>query len=217
MKNNLIIFGTGRIAEAVTYFFERDSNYEICAYVCDDAFVSSETFLGKPVVALSKFSDEYKAESYKMFVAVGYQAMNQLRAQKIEYFKELGFSFATYVSPHVLGNFTVGENTIIMDGAMIQPCAKFGNNVFVWGGAMVGHHAQIEDDCWLTGGCLIGGISKIGKSTFAGLGAIVGNEIVIGEKCMLGAGTLTCKSIKAGTVLVAPNTEPHRLNSDQFT
>jgi sugar O-acyltransferase (sialic acid O-acetyltransferase NeuD family) len=217
MKNNLIIFGIGKIAEAVSYYFERDSNYTICAYVCDDAFVTSDTFLGKPVVALSQFNDKFTPGSYTIFVAVGYQAMNQLRTIKIEYFKNLGYSFAKYISPYVLGNFTIGENSIIMDGAVIQPCAKFGNNVLVWGGTMVGHHAIIEDNCWLTGGCLIGGLSKIGKSTFVGLGATVGNEIVIGEKCMLGAGTLTCKSINAGTVLVAPNTEPHRLNSDQFT
>ncbi len=217
MKNNLIIFGTGKIAEAVTYFFERDSNYTVCGYVCDDGFISSETFLGKPVVALSKFEGKYKPKSYEIFVAVGYQAMNQLRTSKYNYFKTLGFSFANYVSPNVLGNFTVGENSIIMDGTIIQPCAKFGNNVFVWGGAMIGHHSTIEDNCWLTGGCLIGGITQIGQSTFVGLGAMVGHEVVIGEKCMLGAGTLTCKSIKSGTVLIAPNTEPHRLNSDQFT
>jgi len=82
---------------------------------------------------------------------------------------------------------------------------------------MVGHHSIIEDNCWLTGGCMIGGSTKIGQSTFVGLGAMIGHAIVIGEKCMLGAGTLTCKSLPAGTVLVTPNTEPHRLNAEQFT
>jgi len=217
MKKKLVIFGTGKIAEAVSFYFERDSNYSICAYVCDDEFVKSETFLGKPVVAISKIEDEFKPEEFEVFVAVGYQLMNQLRTSKYEYLKKRGFSFAKYVSPNVNGNFTIGVNSIVMDGAIIQPCAKFGNNVFVWGGAMVGHHAIIEDNCWLTGGCLIGGISKIGQSTFVGLGAMVGHEIIIGEKCMLGAGTLTCKSISDGSVLIAPNTEPHRLNSDQFT
>ena len=217
MKKNLIIFGTGKIAEAVSYFFERDSDYAICAYIVDDAFVSSETFLSEPVIRLSEFDGKFKPAEYEMFVAVGYQSMNQLRTSKYEYFKKLGYSFASYISPLVKGNFTIGENTIVMDHSMIQPCVNFGNNVFVWGGAMVGHHAIIEDNCWLTGGCQVGGIAKIGQSTFLGLGAIVGHEILVGEKCMLGAGTLTCKSIKSGTVLIAPNTEPHRLNSDQFT
>ena len=192
MKDNLVIFGNGKIAEAITY-------------------------LGKPLVGLSKFDEKFSPDSCHVFVAVGYQGMNMLRTQKVAHFKNLGFQLAKYTSPYVLGNYTIGDNSIVMDGAIIQPCAKFGNNVFVWGGAMIGHHANIEDNCWLTGGCQIGGITKMGQSTFVGLGAIVGNEIVIGEKCMLGAGTLSCKSIKEGTVLVAPNTEPHRLNSDQFT
>ena len=217
MKKKLIIFGTGKISESVSYFFERDSEWEICSYVCDDAFVNADTFLGKPVIALSKFEGKFKTDEYHIFVAVGYQAMNQLRKAKLEYFKKLGFSFANYKSPNAQGNFTIGENSIVMDNAMIQPCAKIGNNVFVWGGAMIGHHAVIEDNCWLTGGCLIGGITKIGQSTFVGLGAMVGHEVIIGEKCMLGAGTLACKSLPSGTVLVEPNTESHRLNSDQFT
>ena len=60
MRNKLIIFGIGKIAEAVSYFFERDSKYDICAYVCDDAYVNSETFLGKPVVPLSHFDENFK-------------------------------------------------------------------------------------------------------------------------------------------------------------
>lgn len=217
MKQKLLIFGTGKIAEAVSFFFERDSNYVISAYICDDAFVSSETFLDKPIVRLSQFEGKYDNKDYHVFVAVGYQGMNQLRAQKVEYFDNLGYAFANYVSPQVLGSFTIGKNTIIMDGAMIQPHAKFGNNVFVWGGAMIGHHAIIGDNCWLTGGCLVGGLTRLGQNSFVGLGATVGHEVSIGEKCMLGAGTLTCKSIKSGTVLIMPDTEPHRLNSDQFT
>ena len=171
----------------------------------------------KPVIPISKFEGMFDKNDFFIFVALGYQSMNKLRKTKYEYFKNLGYSFANYISPFVKGNFDIGENSIVMDGAVIQPYAKIGNDVLVWGGTMIGHHAIIEDHCWLTGGCLIGGISKIGQSTFVGLGAVVGHEIIIGEKCMLGAGTLTSRSLKEGTVLVEPNTEPHRLNSEQFT
>ena len=217
MKKGLIIFGAGKIAEAVTYFFERDSEYTVEAYICDDSYKNGDIFLGKPLVELSRVTELFPPNQVMVFVAVGYQGMNKLRTSKYQFFKQNGYSFASYVSPFANGNYTIGENTIIMDGAMIQPCAKFGNNVFVWGGSMVGHHATIEDNCWLTGGCLVGGITTIGQGTFVGLGAMVGHEIIIGEKCMLGAGILMCKNLAAGSVLVAPNTEPHRLNSDQFT
>ncbi|PJA06099.1 MAG: hypothetical protein COX71_03320 [Flavobacteriales bacterium CG_4_10_14_0_2_um_filter_35_18] len=216
MKKELIIFGAGKIAEVITYFFERDSEYQIVAYVIDDVYVNQDTYLGKPLIKLSEVVERYAPSRYTIFVATGYQGMNQLRSSKYDYFKENGYSCASYISPLVKGNFTIGENTIIMDGAMIQPCATFRNNVFVWGGAMVGHHAVVEDHCWLTGGCLVGGVTRIGKNTFVGLGAIVGHEVIVGEKCMLGAATLTIKSIGDGVVLIEAHTEPHRLNSDQF-
>jgi sugar O-acyltransferase (sialic acid O-acetyltransferase NeuD family) len=217
MKKELVVFGAGKIAEAVSYFFDRDSEYQIIAYTVDDEYVISDSFLGKPLVKLSEITTKYNPEKYSIFIATGYQGMNQLRAFKYESFKNWGYSFAKYVSPSVKGNFTVGDNTIIMDGAIIQPCVTLGNNVFVWGGAMLGHHAIVEDHCWLTGGCLVGGVTRLGRNSFVGLGAMVGHEVQVGEKCMLGAATLTLKSIGDGLVFISPPTDPHRLNSDQFT
>ena len=216
MSKPLIIFGAGKIAEAATYYFNRDSNYEIVAYVVDDAFVANDSFLEKPLIKLSEVVQKFPTETYTVFVATGYQGINSLRKSKYEHFKNLGYSFASYVSPFAHGDFTIGENTIVMDNAVIQPCAKFGNNVFVWGGAMVGHHAEIKDHCWLTGGCLIGGIAVLGESVFVGLGATIGNEITIGEKCMIGAQTLVTKSLEDKKVVIKEPTKPHRLNADQF-
>jgi sugar O-acyltransferase (sialic acid O-acetyltransferase NeuD family) len=217
MKKKLLIFGAGKIAEVITYFYNRDSEYNIVGYVCDDAYKKSDSFNGKPLIEISKVASRYSAQNHYIFVAVGYQEMNNFRTSKFEFFKSLGYSFANYSSPFVRGNFTIGENSIVMDLAIIQPNVIIRNNVFVWSGAMIGHHAIIDDNCWLTGGCLVGGASTIGKGSFLGLGAMVGHEIQIGEKCMLGAGSLTTKSIGNGVVLITPATEPHRLNSEQFT
>ncbi len=216
MSKPLIIFGAGKIAEAVSYYFNRDSDFEIVAYVVDDAFAVNETFLDKPLIKLSDVENTYSKDTHTAFVATGYQGINSLRKSKYQHFKNLGYSFASYVSPYAHGDFTLGENSIVMDNAIIQPCAKFGNNVFVWGGAMVGHHADIKDHCWLTGGCLIGGITVLGESAFVGLGAAIGNEITIGEKCMIGAQTLVTKSLEDKKVVIKEPTKPHRLNADQF-
>ena len=217
MKKSLIIFGAGKIAEAASYFFNRDSEYEIKAYIVDDLYAKFDTFLDKPIIKLSQVEQKFPVNECSVFIAVGYQGINQVRTAKYEYFKNAGYRFASYISPSVVGNFTIGENTIIMDYAMIQPCVSFGNNVFVWGGAMIGHHAVIEDHVWLTGGCLVGGVARIGKGSFIGLGTMIGHEVSIGEKCMMGAATLTIKSIGDKVVVIAPPTELHRLNSDQFT
>jgi UDP-3-O-[3-hydroxymyristoyl] glucosamine N-acyltransferase len=142
--------------------------------------------------------------------------MNQLRSSKCEFLKKTGYTLVSYRSPDVKGDFTMGENSIVMDEATIQPRVKIGNNVFVWGDAMIGHHSVIEDNCWLTSGCMVGGATRIGNGSFVGLGAMVGHGVTVGEKCMLGAGSLAIKDLPAGTVTIAPHTEAHRLNSDQF-
>lgn len=214
---SLLIFGTGKIAHAVTYYFNRDSEYTIEAYVVDDAYVKDDTFLDKPIIRLSEVADKYSTDTHSVFVAVGYQGMNKLRREKYAYFKEKRYPLASYKSPYVHGEFTMGENTIVMDGAIIQPFASFGNNVFVWGGAMVGHHARIHDHCWITGGCLIGGSVDMGSATFIGMGAIVGQEVKTGIECMLGAGSLTVRSIGDKAVVMQNQTESHRLNSEQFS
>lgn len=216
MSKALLIFGIGKISEAVSFYFDRDSEYEIAAYVVDDAFYTTNTFLNKPVIKLSEI-DKYAPINYSVFIAVGYQGINQLRMDKYLYLKNKGYTFATYVSPKIQSNFSIGENSIIMDDAILQPKIQIGKNVFVWGGAMIGHHAIIDDHCWLTGGCLIGGSVHLGAASFVGLGAIIGQEVHTGEKCMIGAGTMTIKNIADKTVLISPTTEPHRLNSDQFT
>ncbi len=217
MKKPLIIFGAGKIAEAVTYFFERDSEYEISAYIEDDVYVSKEQYMNKPLLKLSEVETKFPKTEYAVFVAVGYQGINSFRTQKYLYFKQLGYSFANYISPFVKGNFTIGENSIIMDYAMIQPCVSIANNCFVWGGAMIGHHAKIEDNVWLTGGCMVGGVTQIGQSSFIGLGAVVGHEVAIGEQCMIGASALIIKNLENKAVVIASPTEKHRLNSQQFT
>lgn len=217
MKKPLIIFGTGKIGEVAAWFFDRDSEYEIIAFVVDPEFIKEKEFHGRPVVASQEALTRYPPSDYSMFVALGYQGMNGLRTKKFEFFREKGYSFAKYVSPDIKVPLTIGENSIVMDGVLLQPHVRLHNNVFVWGGAMIGHHTEVEDNCWLTGSCAVGGSVHLGKSSFVGLGAIVGHEVIIGDKCMLGAGTVMCRNLPANAVLVAPNTEPHRLNSEQFT
>jgi sugar O-acyltransferase (sialic acid O-acetyltransferase NeuD family) len=215
-KKPLVIFGAGKIAEAVSYFFNRDSEFEIHAYVIDDIFIKGDKFLNKPLIKFSSLLELFSPNYFTIFVAVGYQDMNKFRSDKFHYFRNNGYKFASYKSPYAQGEFICGENTIVMDGAIIQPFVTFGDNVFVWGGAMVGHHSVIYNHSWLSGGCLIGGSTKIGESSFIGMGTIVGHEVVTGKECMLGAGTLIIKSIGDYSVFLRQQDQIFRLNSSQF-
>ena len=212
----LLICGAGAIAEAITYFLQRDSEYEVAAYCCDADFLQSDSFCGKPLLSAESAVIEYSPTDYEMFVALGYQGMNGFRADKVKWARTQGYGLVSYRSPNVPGDYNLGENSIVMDGSVIQPRVSLGHNVFVWGGSMIGHHTVIGDHCWLTGGCAIGGLVSMGERCFVGLNATVGHEISIGNQCMLGANTLVNRSIGDEVVLVDRDTEPHRLNSAQF-
>ncbi len=216
VKKKLIIFGAGKIADAVSYYFNRDSNYSIEAYIIDDDFKTSNTFLEKPLIVLSEVLKKYPPQNYEVFVAVGYQGLNTFRESKYLYFKEKGYKIARYISPNVNGDFVIGENSIIMDGVTIQPKVTIGDNSFLWGGAMLGHHATIKNHCWITGGCLIGGSVTIGEKSFLGIGTIITQEIAIGSSCVLGAATYITSNMEDETVLISNPTDKFRLNSKQF-
>lgn len=212
----IVIFGAGKIGQAVTSYIERWNLFEIAGFATDRAYIQADEFEGRPWIASEEMADRFPPAEYAAFVAVGYQDLNRLRADKVAEVTAMGYELVSIVSPDVPADFKCGRNCMVAEGGQIQPHVTAADNVFIWSGAMVGHHTVIESDCWITGGAQIGGVTTLGQGTFAAVGAVVGNEVVIGSRCMLGAGTLVTKDLPDGTVLATADTEPHRLNSDQF-
>ena len=213
---DLVIFGTGKIAECVSYYFEREREWRIVAYCCDRSHMQEDSFLGHPVIAFEDVKKLYPPVRYLMFVALGYHGINSLRRTKYEEALNKGYDLASYVSPSVYGKFLVGNNSLILDDAVIQPFVSIGNDVFIWGGAMIGHHAVIRDHSWITGSANVGGLSDIGEACFLGMNATIGPEVKVGAKSLLGANSLVTKCVPDNSVIIVRDTEVHRLDVDNF-
>lgn len=218
MNKPLIIFGTGKIAEVVSYYATEECGFTIAAYTVDKLHLQSETFLGKPVIAFEEIASRYPNDQYNMFVAVGYHNLNKLRAEKCASVKALGYSLISVVSPAaaLARNSVYGENCFIMPPCIIHPCVRLGNNVFVWSGALIGHHSVIGDHCWFTSNCNIGGNVVMGQNCFVALNATVGHSVSIGNQCFLGANSLVTKDLEDEKVVIAESSKPIKLNSSQF-
>ena len=80
----LIIFGTGKIAECVSFYFDRENEYRVEAFCCDGAFLEQSSFNGRPVVAFENIEEEFPPSDYALFVALGYHGLNELRRRKFE-------------------------------------------------------------------------------------------------------------------------------------
>lgn len=214
----LILFGTGKIAEVLLYFFRHHSDREVVACTVDAPYMSGNEWRGLPVVPFDAISHEYPATQCDMFVALGYHDMNRLREKKCEEARALGYMLASYIHPDagVPKDLVHGDNCFVMNQALIHPCVRLGNNVFVWSGAMVGHHSTIGDNCWLTSCANLSGSVSAGQNCFFAVNSTVGHNVTLGEACFLGANALVTKCADPETVFLAGSTSPFRLNSRQF-
>lgn len=216
--SKVVIFGAGKIADVVYFCLTNDSTYEIVAFTVDDAYLTKREMFGRPVVPFEEVQNKYPPDDYKMFIAVGYQNLNELRAQKYEESKAKGYELISYVSSRAsnYGRVEVGDNCLVLENTVIQPCSKVANNVVLWNGNHLGHHAKIEDHCFIAGHVIVGGTTTIEPYCFIGINTTIGHEITVGRESFIGAGALITKHVAPKSVYIAQDTPKYRLNSAAF-
>lgn len=100
---------------------------------------------------------------------------------------------------------SIGEGTVVMAGAIINPGAAIGKHCIVNTGAIIEHDNQIEDFVHVSVGAKLAGTVHIGKRSWIGIGAVVKNNISICEDCMIGAGAAVVSDIeRAGVYMGVP-------------
>jgi sugar O-acyltransferase (sialic acid O-acetyltransferase NeuD family) len=218
MKKDLIIFGTGKIADVIYYYASVECGFNVVAFSVDEAFITDTHFHGLPVIPFETLDKDRPAAMHDIFIAVGYQDLNKLRATKCEEARLKGYSLVSIISPKasIPGNVSIGENCFIMPPALVHPCVTIKSNVFVWSGAMVGHHTVVEDNCWLTSSCSISGNVSIGANSFLAVNATIGHSVKIGKDCFIGANALVTKDLGDEKVVIVESTKVLRLSSQQF-
>mgnify|MGYP003390071541 FL=1 len=216
--SKIILFGAGKIADVAYFQLTNDSPHEVVAFTVDGEHVAQKEKWGLPVIAFEEVLTAYPPDDFKMLVAVGYQDLNRFRARKYGEAKARGYELISYVSSRA-SNFShveIGDNCMILENAVLQPCTSVGNNVFFWNGNHLGHHARIEDHCYVAGQVVISGAAVIEPYCFLGVNATIGHEVTIGWGSFIGAGTLITKNVAPQSVYITPDTPKFRLDSDSF-
>lgn len=216
--SKVVIFGEGKIADEAYFYLTNDSPHEIAAFTVDREYFTKKELFGLPIIPFDEIVQKFPPADYRMFVALGYQNLNKLRASKYYEAKDKGYELISYISSKAgnFGDIEIGDNCFILDNSTLQPCSKIGNNVTVWSNNVLGHHSTIEDHCYIAGHVSISGHTTIGEYTFIGVNATIGHEITIGEECLIGAGSIVTKNAQPKSVFIMPDTPKYRLSSDQF-
>lgn len=189
----LIIFGNTEVARLASYYFDRDSEYEIECFAVDREFLKEEELCGYPVVEFETVQDAFPPGEYDMFVAVGPNKMNAIREEKIREAIEKGYELASYQSPSAICHSDYGYNTLIADYAVINPFTKIGNGNCFWEFTLVANDSEVGDFCYFSPRSVLASYSKVENNAVLGSGSIVKSRVRIGYKTLLGAGCFLSK------------------------
>jgi len=216
-KEKVIIFGTGPFAEVVHFFLENDSFYEVVGFTANKEYIKNDNFLNLPLIAYEEISNLFPPNKCKMFIAIGYNKVNRIRAARYFDAKSKGYDLITYISSKAsYYNTPVGKNSFIMEDNTIQPFSKIGNNVILWSGNHIGHHSTIKDHCFISSHVVVSGNVEIDENTFIGVNATIRDSIKIGKFCVIGAGAQIMKSMTDKQVYVSKSSELYSKNSDEI-
>lgn len=203
----VIIFGAGDIAEVVDYLFRETVGRTVAAFTVDREFMKTDTVFGKPLVAFEEVSAQFPPAEYDAFVALSYNRMNVLRAQKVDAMRALGYTMTNYISPNatVLTD-KIGDNCLIFEDNTLQPFCRIGNNVTLWSGNHIGHHSVIEDNVFISSHVVISGGVTVGHNSFIGVNSTIVDHIEIAPFTLLGAGCLVQQSTEREGVYAPTST-----------
>ena len=216
--SKVVIFGTGDIGQLAHYYLTNDSPDEVVAFSADADYIDQNEYLGLPLVPFEEMVEKYPPSDFKMFVALSYSKLNEVRAQKFYEAKEKGYELISYVcSKSVIWDAAkIGENCFIFENQTIQPFVQIGDNVTLWSGNHIGHHSTIEDHCFLTSHCVVSGHVSIGAYSFLGVNCTLRDGISLAPRTVVGAGATVLKDTEEGGVYTGKAAELRSTQSSRI-
>ena len=218
MKQPIVVFGAGDIAELADFYFTHDSDFEVAAFTVDGAYRSAERFRDRPLVAFEEVAQNFPPDRFGFFVAVSYAKLNGVRIEKVAAARQKGYRLVSYLSSRATAfpGFQLGENCFILEDNTIQPFARVGANVTLWSGNHIGHHSEIADDVFMASHVVVSGGVRIGRASFVGVNVTIRDHVTIGERCVLGAGALVLEDQPDLSVVAPRGTERAKVPSTRL-
>lgn len=214
----LVVFGVGDLARLVRTHLEADSDYQVVAFTLHAGFIDDATCEGLPVVPFEMLATTHPPETTDLFVAIGYRNVNRLRADVVDEAKRAGYHLATYVSTKavITGQVVIGENSMVLDGTVIQHNVTIGRNVLVWSGCHISHDSVIGDHVYVAPRAALAGRVTVEPYAFIGLNASIRDHVTIGAESIVGMGAVILDDTPPASVTRAPGGERMALKSHEL-
>jgi len=199
-KQKFLIQGAGGHAKVVVDVIDKMSDADIQG-VFDDYAEASKKVLDYPILGdAEKLVEAAKASDCEFIVAIG---DNKVRRKLFEYFKGQGLNAGIAEHPTVTlaSETSVGEGSMLIASATINPGCRIGVNVIINTDAVIDHDSVIEDHAHIAPNATLCGNVFIGENTWIGASATVIEGVKVGKNCLVAAGAVVVEDVPDNSIV----------------
>lgn len=199
MSKEVIIIGASGHGKVIADIIQLNGNI-VKGFLDDNEKIQGKLIVGFPV--LGKTEDYVKYPDCEFVIAIGDANIRKKIADSLD------VKWHTAVHPKATVSkldTSIGEGTVVMANAVVNPSAKIGRHCIINTGAVVEHDNVLGDFVHISPNATLAGAVTVGKMTHIGAGSAVKQVISITSDCIIGAGTVVIKDItESGTYVGVP-------------
>ena len=200
---NIVIIGAGGVGREVSLIIQKinelEQTWNLLGFIDDNTDNWGKVINGYSVIGGIDSLEFLSNDTYIVIAIANYKVKKNI-VNKINN----KFKFATIVHPKVWIHdyMTVGEGTIIYEGAILTANIEIGNHVIISPKCGVGHDSIIKDYVSLLWNVNVSGNDLIEEGVMMGSGSTVIQGKKIGKGSIIGAGAVVVNDIESFSTAV---------------
>ena len=200
---NIVIIGAGGVGREVSLIIEKinelKATWNLIGFIDDNINSWGNVINGYPVIGGIDSLEKLSLDTYVVIAIANYQVKRKI-VNKINN----KFKFATIIDHKVRIHdyMTVGEGTIIYEGAILTTNIKIGNHVIISPKCGIGHDSIIKDYVSLLWNVNVSGNDVIEEGVMMGSGSTVIQGKRIEKGSTVGAGAVVIDDIDSYSTVV---------------
>lgn len=205
MENNIVLYGASGHCKAIIDILQ--CNNQTIAEIIDDA-PRFDKILGLKVSNSNNFDFSTMGN---MILSIG---NNKVR-KKLDNRLKVNYAKAIHPKAIISEYVDLGEGTVVMAGAIVNPDTKVGKHCIINTGAVIEHDCVISDYVHISPNASLAGGVVVGEGSQVGIGASVIQGIKIGKWVTIGAGSVIIKDVPDFAVVVGNPGKIIKVNKDE--
>lgn len=199
MSKSVVIIGASGHGKVIADIIELNGN-KVLGFLDDDESLVGKDIVGFPV--LGKTADCESFGNCEFIIAIGDPTIRK------KFATEFKVKWHTAIHPKAVVSqldTSIGEGTVVMANAVINPSAKIGKHCIINTGAIIEHDNNLANYVHISPNATLAGIVTVGEGTHIGAGASTKQVLNIAPNCIIGAGAVVVEDItESGTYVGVP-------------